>query len=195
MKHLTENLKFLHKNFGKLCADCNGMGHVADKECKACDATGYKGSDNIGEELYENSFSRYHYDRNNPDFKICDHCGGMGHIHENECHACDATGLVQTNTPQLKKNACKISKPQAYKIKDRAYTLCSVCEGQGHIDDKECSDCGATGLKQRTAMKYDIGHYAKLYQKHFSSDKRTVQIIENHEKNSQEKNAISSLDN
>lgn len=171
MKHLTEDLKFLNKNFEHLCTECNGLGHIADEECPTCEATGYKihnKAKNNTDELYENIYSRYSYDRNNPDLELCDECVGMGHTNEIECSSCNATGLVLKSTPKLKQHQATIARPQSYRIKDQMFTLCSTCEGQGHIDDVECYNCGSTGLKRRATMKYNLDQYTELYRKYIS---------------------------
>jgi len=173
MKNLTKELKILNDRFEELCTGCNGLGHVADKECPDCDATGFKQHNKVSntEECYENFYSRSSYDRNNQDFEVCSECGGMGHIHDRECYACDATGLVLKNTKVAKIHKTRFDKPKYDKTYDQDFTLCSDCEGQGHIDGQECFNCGSTGLKQRTAMVYDLDHYAELYRKHISCEK------------------------
>lgn len=160
MTNLRIDLSLINDN---LCSDCNGMGHIANKECPSCNATGYKlhSKTNLNEELYENAYSRYQYDRNNQDHEICSECGGMGHIHEKECFACNATGFTLKTKPQETVIKTQESAPKPYRINDQDFTLCTTCEGHGHIDDQECFSCGATGLKQRTTMKYNQGLYAE----------------------------------
>lgn len=175
MKNLTKELKILNDRFEELCTCCNGLGHIADKECPSCDATGFKqaNQDNNTEECYENIYSRSSYDRNNQDFEVCSECGGMGHIHDRECYACDATGLVVKNRKNVTKTQnVRPGKPNNDKTYGKDFTICSVCDGQGHIDEQECFNCGSMGLIQKTAMVYDLGHYAELYRKHISCEKR-----------------------
>lgn len=170
MKHFTEDLNFLNTNFENLCTDCSGLGHIVDTECSTCDATGYKilGKIKKPEELYENMYSRHAYDRHNRDLETCIECDGMGHSHETECTSCNASGLVLKNSQKQIEQKAAPSRPQLYRIRDLNFSLCSTCEGEGHVNDQECFNCNATGLKPRATMKYDLNQYAELYRKHIS---------------------------